>query len=87
MYVDDQLVTCQGFIEQQCYLIKENESDDWEYFYDEIIGFSFEEGFEYKLRVEQCPIENPPQDASSIKTTLIEVLKKDRVAKKLLKCK
>ncbi len=29
---------------------------------DEIVGFEYEEGFEYKLRVESHPFENDPSD-------------------------
>ena len=67
---------CVGFIPQKCFIIKENEQQDWKYFYDSISGFEYEEGFEYEILVSEKEIKNPPQDASSIKTTLIKVISK-----------
>lgn len=67
---------CVGFIPQKCFLIKENEAQDWQYFYDTIDGFEYEEGFEYTITVSKREIENPPQDASSIVTTFVEIISK-----------
>ena len=43
--------TCQGFIEQQCYLEFNEESQEWEFFYENIQGFDFEPGFIWTLKV------------------------------------
>tara|TARA_R110002126_G_scaffold30602_1_gene99753 strand:- start:9784 stop:10128 length:345 start_codon:yes stop_codon:yes gene_type:complete len=67
---------CVGVAPQQCLLVKENENQNWHYFYDSIVGFTYEVGFEYKILVSQKAIENPPQDASSIETKLIEIVSK-----------
>ena len=67
---------CVGLVPQKCLLAKEKTSENWEYFYDGISGFIYEEGFEYKILVSEKEIENPPQDASSLKTTLIKIISK-----------
>lgn len=76
LIIASQKADCEGFIPQQCFLIKENETQNWQYFYDTIDGFIYEEGFEYKIIVSEREIENPPQDASSIATTLVEITSK-----------
>ena len=67
---------CVGFAPQSCFLVKENESSNWSYFYDTIINFEYEAGFEYEIIVLEKELENPPQDASSIETRLIQILSK-----------
>ncbi|MBU3011184.1 DUF4377 domain-containing protein [Polaribacter vadi] len=67
---------CVGVDYQKCLLVKENETENWQYFYSSIVGFNYEEGFEYVIKVSERKIENPPQDASSIETTLIEIVSK-----------
>jgi len=69
-------VACVGVGQQTCLLIKKTNQENWTYFYDTIIGFNYEEGFEYKILVSEKNIENPPQDASSIETKLIEIVSK-----------
>lgn len=67
---------CVGLLAQKCLLIKENDQQNWEYFYDSIIGFTYEEGFEYKVLISEKEIESPTQDASSIEYKLINVVSK-----------
>lgn len=67
---------CVGLDYQKCLLVKENETENWQYFYDSINGFSYQEGYEYVIKVSEKRIENPPQDASSLETTLVEVVSK-----------
>lgn len=67
---------CFGIAPLKCLLAKEKESQNWEYFYDSIIGFKYEEGFEYKILVSEKEIENPPQDTSSIETSFIKIISK-----------
>jgi len=43
--------TCQGFIEQECYLEFNEGNQTWEFFYESIQGFDFEPGYIYKLKV------------------------------------
>ena len=51
-----------------------------ELFYESIVGFEYEEGYNYRLKIEQYDAspgeEGPPQDASRYGYRLIEVLRK-----------
>ena len=51
-------------------------TDNWTNFYNTIEGFSYELGNTYLLQVEKETIKNPPQDASSVKYVLKEVIEK-----------
>ena len=69
---------CVGEAAQQCMLVKENEGDDWSFYYDQIEGFEYESGFEYQLVIEESEITNPPADASSLKWTLTDLVSKNQ---------
>lgn len=69
---------CTGVAPQKCLQIKEEGTSDWTYFYNEIEGFDYVEGFYYKIKVNVSEVENPPADGSSLKYTLVEVLKKSK---------
>jgi heat shock protein HslJ len=73
LYVGPNLVDCVGVAPQQCMLVRENPEDDWKYFYDQIEGFDYEEGYLYKLLVLQEIDPNPPADRSSISYRLVNV--------------
>ncbi len=75
-YVADHLVDCVGVAPQKCMLIREKQTDEWSNFYGNIEGFNYEEGFEYLIKVKVKKIKNPPADGSSLKYTLLEVLRK-----------
>lgn len=77
LYVGPQLVDCVGVAPQKCMLVKEDPQGEYEYFYGEIEGFVYEEGYTYELRVLVEPVANAPADASNLKYTLIEVISKD----------
>lgn len=76
LVIASQKVNCVGLITQKCLLVKESNSQNWTYFYDNIFGFNYEEGFEYVIIVSEKEIDNPPQDASSIKTSLVKIISK-----------
>ncbi len=76
LFVGPEREACIGAVPQECYLIKENLEDKWEFLYDEIEGFEYEEGWTYKLRVEQQTVDDPPADGSSLRLILIEVVSK-----------
>lgn len=78
VYVASQLVDCEGSAPQKCMQIKENKEDEWSLFYDVIEGFTYEEGFEYVLKVNISKVKNPPADASSLSYKLIEVISKEK---------
>ena len=79
LYVSDKQVDCYGIAPQTCMLVKSNLKDDWEYFYDEISGFNYKPGYQYKLQVKKSAVKNPQQDASSLKYQLIKVITADRL--------
>ena len=64
---------------RQCLMVKENPDDDYTFFYDNIDGFEWEEGYDYELLVEVFNVANPPADASSLRYELVEVVSKTTV--------
>lgn len=79
LYVASKLTDCVGLTEQKCMLIRESEDSEWEFLYYNIQGFEFEQGYEYELMVQITKVEDPPQDASSLRYDLIDILKKSKV--------
>ena len=37
---------CFALTAQSCYLIKQNQEDEWKFYYNELAGFDYEEGYE-----------------------------------------
>jgi heat shock protein HslJ len=74
MYVGPELADCVGVGPQECMLVKYSPEEEYQYFYNQIEGFTYEPGYEYELQVLVTPIENPPADGSSLKYTLVEVV-------------
>lgn len=75
--------TAIGTFPQLVLLVQEDDEiggDSWNYFYDEIDGFDYEQGFIYDLEVEKTYLENPPQDASAISYNLIKITRKVKVS-------
>jgi heat shock protein HslJ len=79
LFVGPELVDCTGVAPQKCMLVKDNPKDEYSFFYDQIEGFDYEEGYEYELVVQVEPVEDPPADASSLKWTLVNVVSKEPV--------
>ncbi len=71
-------VDCQGVAPQKCLQIKKNTQKEWEYFYRNIEGFNYEEGYEYVIEVSQEKIKNPPADGSSIKYKFVKLISKTK---------
>jgi len=78
-YVGAELVDCVGVAPMKCMLVKENPDDEYQFFYSQIEGFTFEPSYTYELRVRIEPVANAPADASSLKYTLLEVASKTPV--------
>ena len=76
LIVADHLENCVGVGPQTCMLVKENPEEEWTYFYGQIEGFEYEEGFTYELMVNEIPVTNPAADASSIRYELKSVISK-----------
>jgi hypothetical protein len=53
------------------------DSDEWEYFYEQIEGFAYEPGFIYKLLVAKESVKNPSADSPSVKYLLIREISKE----------
>lgn len=69
-------VDCMGVVPQKCMLIKKGDAQNWELFYGNIEGFSYEPGYEYILDVKEEKVDNPPADGSSIKYVLVKEVSK-----------
>ena len=72
--VGPQTEQCVGEAVQTCLVV------DGELFYDDILGFDFEPGYRYVIRMERFDAwpdrDEPPQDASRYGYRLIEILEK-----------
>ena len=74
------ITTCQGFIEQECFLEFNEESQEWHFFYEKIQGFDFEPGFIYTLKVSLHERPEGIQDVGKYEYRLIEVLSKEEAS-------
>ncbi len=79
LYVDSKRVDCVGVAPQKCLRTRTDPNGEWQFFYNNIEGFDYQEGFIYKLKVNTFDVENPPADASSIRYELNEVISKTAV--------
>ena len=79
IYIGPILADCEGEGPQKCMLVKESPDEEYTFFYDQIEGFEVEEGFEYELRVQVDPVENPPAGASSLRWILVDMVSKTEV--------
>lgn len=78
LHVGPERVDCIGVFEQECLLVRYRESAEWQYFYDPIQGFAFEEGYLYTLLVERKERGELVTDASSHVWRLMRTLSKVR---------
>lgn len=63
----------------ECIQVKINDNDKWENWSPlSINGFTYEDGYEYKLKIKKTTLSNPPADDSSIVYNLIEVMSKEK---------
>ncbi|MFN2245543.1 MAG: DUF4377 domain-containing protein, partial [Candidatus Promineifilaceae bacterium] len=56
--------------------VRESPDEEYQFFYGQIEGFDYEEGYEYELVVNVTDRENPPQDVLPQEYTLVEVVSK-----------
>ena len=85
MLINSSMVDCMGVAPMKCFQVKfldtkDNVKDSWQNMYTAIHGFNYEPGYIYKIKVkeEQLDKANLPQDASSIKYTLVSILSKKK---------
>ena len=76
MIIASETKDCTGVAPMKCLQVKEKESGNWENFYSNIEGFTYEPGFEYTLKIRTEKIENPPMDGSSIRYILVKEISK-----------
>lgn len=69
---------CTGEGKQKCMLVKKGDQTDWEFFYSQIQGFNYEEGYEYVIEVKENKLENPPMGASAIEYVLVKEVSKTK---------
>ncbi|CAA0162151.1 conserved hypothetical protein [Tenacibaculum maritimum] len=86
IWVNSTRVTCTGVVPMSCLetqLGRELIPNKWEFFYDEIEGFTYESGYIYKLRIsiENLNEKEIPADGSNKRYQLIEVISKTPDAK------
>ena len=72
--------TCFGPFEQQCYLEFNEESQEWEFFYESIQGFDFEPGYIYRLKVRLEEREEGIQDVGRYAYHLVEIISKEEAS-------
>ena len=72
--------TCFGPFEQQCYLEFNEESQEWEFFYESIQGFDFEPGYIYTLKVRLEEREEGIQDVGRYAYHLVEIISKEEAS-------
>ena len=68
--------TCQGLIEQTCFLEFDEEAQEWHLFYENIQGFDYEPGFIWTLKVRLEDRGTEIQDVGRYAYHLVEVLSK-----------
>ena len=61
-------VPCTGEARTRCLLVRVLPDTTWRFFYDAIVGFTFEEGYRWRIEVERRAVPNPPADGSSAST-------------------
>lgn len=56
--------------------VKENPADPFKAFGQEIEGFHYEEGFEFRILVKEYTIANPAADATNLRYVLLRIISK-----------
>lgn len=74
IYVSAETRPCTGVAPMTCLQVREKESDAWQLHYGAIGDFDPQPGIEYRLRIVEEKVANPPADASSIRWTLDQIV-------------
>jgi len=75
LYIANHKVSCTGVAPQECFLIKNSESEDWKFHFNDIKGFEFIPGNEYIIEVEKLFVATQAADDASFYYNLINILK------------
>lgn len=81
VYVASERKPCTGEGRMECLQIRENPTDPWQLYHGEIIGFTHEPGIEYRLRILEDQVANPPAGASS-KRWFLDLVVEQKVVKR-----
>jgi heat shock protein HslJ len=81
VHVASERKPCTGEGRMECLQIRENPTDPWQLFHGEIIGFTHEPGIEYRLRILEDQVANPPAGASS-KRWFLDLVVEQKVVKR-----
>ena len=78
LWVNSAKVDCVGVGPMQCFQIRSNENEPWTNLYQDILGFDFEPGYIYQLKVaiDTLATATLPADKSSLEYRLVDVLSK-----------
>ena len=72
IYVNAQTVPCTGVAPMQCLEVRDDPGQPWQLFYGNIVGFDFQPGMMYRLRIVESINPNPPAHAPSWRRVLDE---------------
>ena len=81
IHVAAERVPCTGVAPMMCLQVRDSPDQPWRRHHGEIIGFTHEAGIEYRLRILEDTVPNPPADASAIRWFLDLVVEQRRIAK------
>ncbi|MFW0739775.1 META domain-containing protein [Flavobacterium sp. T12S277] len=80
MFVRENKVPCQGVAPMECLQVKYDNDKDWQFFYNHIEGFNFEQGNRYELMVTRTKRQGVvPADASLYEYKLKSIISKTAV--------
>jgi heat shock protein HslJ/predicted small secreted protein len=67
-------VECTGVAPQTCLQVRESSAAAWTLLYEEIVGFDYQPGYLYEIRIREEAVANPPADGSAIRRSLVAIL-------------
>lgn len=78
LWVREKQVDCEGEGPMTCLQVRDTPDGKWTLLYTRIHGFEFEPGFRYELKVQVHSGLPAPADGSSVRYTLVQVVKKSK---------
>ena len=76
IYVNSQRVPCTGVGPMSCLEVRDDPGQPWQLFYGNIVGFEFQPGMVYRLRIVESIDPNPPADAPSSRWVLDQIVER-----------
>ncbi|RQO67117.1 hypothetical protein DBR44_17680 [Aquitalea sp. FJL05] len=82
LYVSSQRKNCSaGAGQMQCLQVRSSENQPWQLFYGEIEGFTPQPDTAYYLKLRYETVQNPPADASAVRTILDRVVFSETISR------